>query len=58
MEKLQLSDLMGSSVDEQEDEDELRRFRELRQQMILLEKAEPVSADGDRKSRPLPAIKK
>uniref|UniRef100_G3NED3 Uncharacterized protein n=1 Tax=Gasterosteus aculeatus TaxID=69293 RepID=G3NED3_GASAC len=26
--------------------------------MILLEKAEPVSADGDRKSRPLPAIKK
>ncbi|XP_037321740.1 leucine-rich repeat-containing protein 27-like [Pungitius pungitius] len=58
VEKLQLSDLMGSSVDEQEDEDELQRFRELRQKMIVLEKAELVSADGDPKSRLLPAIKK
>ncbi|XP_054456782.1 leucine-rich repeat-containing protein 27-like [Anoplopoma fimbria] len=64
VEKLQLSELMGSSVEEQEesvDEDELQRFRELRHQMILLDKADLGSVprgDGDPKSRLLPAIKR
>lgn len=43
VEKLQLSELMGSSVEEQDesvDEDELQRFRELKRKMILLDKAE------------------
>ncbi|XP_073338682.1 leucine-rich repeat-containing protein 27-like [Pagrus major] len=43
VEKLQLSELMGSSVEEQEesvDEDELQRFRELKHKMNLLDKAE------------------
>nr|XP_046257912.1 leucine-rich repeat-containing protein 27-like [Scatophagus argus] len=43
VEKLQLSELMGSSVEEQDesmDEDELQRFRELKHKMTLLDKAE------------------
>ncbi|KAM6922543.1 leucine-rich repeat-containing protein 27-like [Lycodopsis pacificus] len=61
VEKLQLSELTGSSVEEQEDEDELQRFRELRHKMILLDEAELGSVprtEGDLKSRLLPAIKK
>ncbi|XP_031696162.1 leucine-rich repeat-containing protein 27 isoform X1 [Anarrhichthys ocellatus] len=61
VEKLQLSELTGSSVEEQEDEDELQRFRELRHKMILLDEAELGSLprpEGDLKSRLLPAIKK
>uniref|UniRef100_A0A3B4VCH6 Leucine rich repeat containing 27 n=1 Tax=Seriola dumerili TaxID=41447 RepID=A0A3B4VCH6_SERDU len=52
VEKLQLSELMGSSVEEQDesvDEDELQRFKELKQKMILLDSAELGSvAQGDR----------
>lgn len=52
VEKLQLSELMGSSVEEQEesvDEDELQRFRELKYKMNLLDKAELGSiVQGDR----------
>lgn len=47
VEKLQLSELMGSGVEEQDesaDEDELQRFRELKQEMILLDRAELDSA--------------
>lgn len=43
VERLQLSELMGSSVEEQDeavDEAELQRFRELKHKMILLDKAE------------------
>uniref|UniRef100_UPI0037E8FA9F leucine-rich repeat-containing protein 27-like n=1 Tax=Semicossyphus pulcher TaxID=241346 RepID=UPI0037E8FA9F len=62
VEKLQLSELMGSSVEEQDesvDEDELQKFRELKHKMILLDKAELGStAQGDKKTRPLPVIKR
>ncbi|XP_068424387.1 leucine-rich repeat-containing protein 27-like [Clinocottus analis] len=61
VEKLQLSELMGPSVEESVDEDELRRFRDLRHRMILLDKAQLGSlpqTDGDSKSRLLPAIKR
>lgn len=62
VEKLQLSELTASSVEEQEesvDEDELQRFRELKDQMTLLDKAELGSiAQGDKKSRPLPVVKR
>lgn len=64
VEKLQLSGLMGTSVEEQDesvDEDELQRFMELRQKMILLEKAElSLVAQGDRntKSYLLPITKR
>ncbi|XP_076599717.1 leucine-rich repeat-containing protein 27-like [Chaetodon auriga] len=60
VEKLQLSELMGSSVEEHDesvDEDELQRFRELKQKMILLDKAEldPVTqCNRNPKSRLLP----
>ncbi|KAF3708567.1 Leucine-rich repeat-containing protein 27 [Channa argus] len=45
VEKLQLSELMGSSMEEEEesvdeDEDELQKFKELKEKMILLDKAE------------------
>ncbi|XP_070697549.1 leucine-rich repeat-containing protein 27-like [Pempheris klunzingeri] len=63
VEKLQLSELMGSSTEEQEsvDEDELQRFRELKHRMILLDQAELGSiAQGDRspKSRHPPITKR
>ncbi|KAL7383388.1 hypothetical protein ABVT39_009556 [Epinephelus coioides] len=61
VEKLQLSELMGSSVeDESVDEDELQKFRELKHKMSLLDKAELDSTgQGDRntKSR-LPSVTK
>lgn len=63
VEKLQLSELMASSMEEQDesvDEDELQRFRELKDKMILLDKAELGSiaqGDGNAKSR-LPIIKR
>ncbi|XP_035519714.1 leucine-rich repeat-containing protein 27-like [Morone saxatilis] len=56
VEKLQLSELMGSSMEEQDesvDEDELQKFKELKQKMILLDKAELGSVargDGNTKS--------
>ena len=56
MEKLQLSGLMGTSMEEQGeslDEDELQWFMELKHKMILLEKAELGSVaqgDGNTKS--------
>ncbi|KAM9847486.1 leucine-rich repeat-containing protein 27-like, partial [Aulostomus maculatus] len=42
VEKLQLSKLVGSSLEQEDsvDEDELQRFRELKEKMILLDKAE------------------
>ncbi|XP_034407947.1 leucine-rich repeat-containing protein 27-like isoform X2 [Cyclopterus lumpus] len=61
VEKLQLSELMGSSVEQSVDKDELRRFRDLRHKLILLDKVElgPLPrADKDSKSRLLPAIKR
>ncbi|XP_059215908.1 leucine-rich repeat-containing protein 27-like [Centropristis striata] len=63
VEKLQLSELMGSSMEEQEesvDEDELQRFMELKHKMILLDRAELGSitrADRNLKSQ-LPVIKR
>ncbi|XP_062257268.1 leucine-rich repeat-containing protein 27-like [Platichthys flesus] len=59
VEKLQLSDLTGSSVEEQ-DEDGLQKFKELKDKMILLDRAEWGSmAQGDRnpKSHLHPIIK-
>ncbi|XP_029306014.1 leucine-rich repeat-containing protein 27-like isoform X3 [Cottoperca gobio] len=64
VEKLQLSELMGSSMEEHDesvDEDELHRFKELKHKMILLDKAELGSkAQGGRnpKSLLLPIIKR
>ncbi|KAM7408194.1 hypothetical protein PAMA_002065 [Pampus argenteus] len=64
VEKLQLLGLVGSSMEEQDesvDEDELQRFRELKDKMILLDKAELGSvAQGDKKPKPclLPKRKK
>ncbi|XP_010737957.2 leucine-rich repeat-containing protein 27 [Larimichthys crocea] len=63
VEKLQLSELMGSSMEEQDDsvdEQELQRFRELKNKMILLDNAELDSAsqsDRNPKSALLPVIK-
>ncbi|XP_041646167.1 leucine-rich repeat-containing protein 27-like isoform X2 [Cheilinus undulatus] len=57
VEKLQLSRLTGSSVEEQEesaDEDELQRFRELKHKMMMLDRAELE----DKKTHPPPVIKK
>lgn len=64
VERLQLSGLVGTSMEEQDesvDEDELQRFRELKHKMILLDKAELGSiAQGDRnpKSCLLPVTKR
>lgn len=64
VERLQLSELMGSSMEEQDesvDEDELQRFMELKHKMILLDKAELGSiAQSDRnpKSRLLPITRR
>ncbi|XP_029608969.1 leucine-rich repeat-containing protein 27 isoform X4 [Salmo trutta] len=73
VEKLQLTELMKSSLDlceEVVDEDELQRFRELRQKMSQMDRAEfgyalpisrlPRAAEGDRghKTYPLPVIKR
>ncbi|XP_078129213.1 leucine-rich repeat-containing protein 27-like [Sander vitreus] len=62
VEKLQLSELMGSSMEEQDDSgDELQKFMELKHKMFLLDKAELGStAQGDRtpKSHRLPIIQK
>lgn len=57
MEKLQLSQLRSPSAeepDESVDEDEIQRFRELRQKMILLDKAEHgLLSQNHRSRRPL-----
>uniref|UniRef100_A0A8C8JZ23 Leucine-rich repeat-containing protein 27 n=1 Tax=Oncorhynchus tshawytscha TaxID=74940 RepID=A0A8C8JZ23_ONCTS len=73
VEKLQLTELVKSSLDlceEVVDEDELQRFRELRQKMSQMDRAElgyalpisrlPRAAEGDRghKTYPLPVIKR
>lgn len=62
VEKLQLSELMGSSMEEQDesvDEAELQRFRELKDKMILLDKAELGSMDqSNRKPCLLPITKR
>ncbi|KAF3842509.1 hypothetical protein F7725_024460 [Dissostichus mawsoni] len=64
VEKLQLSELMGSSTEEQDesvDEDEMKRFRELKQKMILLDKAElgsTAQGDGNQKPPLLPIVKR
>ncbi|XP_070772645.1 leucine-rich repeat-containing protein 27-like [Enoplosus armatus] len=64
VEKLQLSELMGSSMEEQDesvDEDELQRFRELKHKMILLDKAELGSiaqVDRNHKSCLLPVTQR
>lgn len=56
MEKLQLSQVTGSSLEEQDesvDEDELQRFRELKHKMILLDKAEQgLTSQNNRSVRP------
>lgn len=57
MEKLQLSQVTGSSAEEQDesvDEDELQRFRELKHKMILLDKAEQgLTSQNSRSYAPL-----
>lgn len=61
VEKLQLSELMGSGVEEQEesvDEDELHRFRELKHEMIRLDKAELDSAAPASRTAFLPVPKR
>ncbi|XP_032398009.1 leucine-rich repeat-containing protein 27 isoform X2 [Etheostoma spectabile] len=64
VEKLQLSELMGSSMEEQEDSvDELQKFTELKHKMILLDRAELGSTpQGEHhrnpKSRLIPIIQK
>ncbi|XP_071235578.1 leucine-rich repeat-containing protein 27-like isoform X2 [Salvelinus alpinus] len=73
VEKLQLTELVKSSLDlceEVVDEDELQRFRELRQKMSQMDRDEfgyalpisrlPRAAEGDRghKTYPLPVIKR
>lgn len=69
VEKLQLSELVKSSMDLSEevvDEDELNRFRELKQQMILMDRADlgladlpgTAESDGNPRLRTLPAIKR
>ncbi|XP_019946330.2 leucine-rich repeat-containing protein 27 [Paralichthys olivaceus] len=59
VEKLQLSELRESSVEEQ-DEDELQKFKELKDKMILLDRAEwgsMVQGDRNPKSHLHPIIK-
>lgn len=64
VEKLQLSELMGSSMegpDESVDEEELQKFMELKDKMILLDKAELGSitqGDTNPKSHLLPISKR
>ncbi|XP_044228964.1 leucine-rich repeat-containing protein 27-like isoform X1 [Thunnus albacares] len=64
VEKLQLSALVATSVEEQDesvDEDDLQRFRELKHKMMLLDKAELGSiaqGDGNPKSCLLPITKR
>ncbi|XP_072246512.1 leucine-rich repeat-containing protein 27-like [Leuresthes tenuis] len=63
VEKLQLSELMGSNTDEQEesvDEHEMQKFRELKDKFILLDKAElGLMPHGDKTPKPrLPSITK
>ncbi|KAK5853560.1 hypothetical protein PBY51_014702 [Eleginops maclovinus] len=64
VEKLQLSELMGSNTEEQDesvDEDEMKRFRELKDKMILLDRAElgsTAQGDGDQKPPLLPIVKR
>lgn len=57
VEKLQLSESMESSGEEQElvEEEELRRFRELKHKMILLDEAELGSATPANNRRLFPA---
>ncbi|XP_047206958.1 leucine-rich repeat-containing protein 27-like [Girardinichthys multiradiatus] len=61
-EQLQLSELTESSVEEQDesaDEDGLQKFRELKDELIQLEKAEMASmGHSDQKSRLLPVDKR
>ncbi|KAK5605203.1 hypothetical protein CRENBAI_021371 [Crenichthys baileyi] len=61
-EQLQLSELTESSVEEQDesaDEDGLQKFRELKDELTLLEKAEMASiGHSDQKSRLLPVAKR
>ncbi|XP_035461729.2 leucine-rich repeat-containing protein 27-like isoform X3 [Scophthalmus maximus] len=60
VEKLQLSELMGPSMEEQ-DEVELQKFKELKHKMILLDKAElspTAQGDGNPKSRLGPITKR
>ncbi|XP_026165302.1 leucine-rich repeat-containing protein 27 [Mastacembelus armatus] len=58
VEKLQLSEMMGSSMEEQDesvDEDDMQRFKELKHKMILLDKAELGSVpQAENKSHVLP----
>lgn len=64
VEKLQLSELTGSSMEEQDesvDEEDLQRFKELKHKMILLDKTELGSlAQGDKNPKPhlLPITKR
>ncbi|XP_039995316.1 leucine-rich repeat-containing protein 27-like [Xiphias gladius] len=64
VEKLQLSELTGSSMEEQDesvDEGDLQRFKELKHKMILLDKTELGSlAQGDKNPKPhlLPITKR
>ncbi|XP_069545878.1 leucine-rich repeat-containing protein 27-like [Brachyistius frenatus] len=53
VEKLQLLELMGSGAEEQEESvDEMQRFTELKQKLILLDKAELSSTgEGDKKPK-------
>lgn len=57
VEKLQLSESMESSGEEQDsvDEEDLQRFRELKHKMILLDKAELSSAASRNKTSLLAA---
>lgn len=60
VEKLQLTELMVSSVDEQ-DEEELEKFKELKNRMMLLERAELRSvaqSDKTPKIGPCPVSKR
>lgn len=66
VERLQLSELVRSSVEEQDesvDEEALQKFRELKHRMMLLDRAElgcqPLTPQGDRNHtppHPLPLI--
>lgn len=61
VEKLHLTELTGSGVEEQDesvDEDELQRFRELKHKMILLDKAELDSAALANRTTLLPITKR
>ncbi|XP_034040299.1 LOW QUALITY PROTEIN: leucine-rich repeat-containing protein 40-like [Thalassophryne amazonica] len=62
VEKLQLSELVGSSTEELADEDELQRFRELKRKIILLDRTElgpsPAKEYTNPKCHFLPIIKR